>query len=203
MRRVTLLLALVVIIILGYLASIVKEKFDHVDETSEKKHLRTIPPNDVWTIQKGQVGHIKVGMSMIEANKALTHFLSTKVPAHNFGYDGGGNTYLYSKVNQPFLALIPHRDSSIVLAIVAISPEIKTFHGLSPQTSVVSLNTVYTNMMMHLDEMNGWEFFEDKKNNWQFVFKTQENQRIAKYPVFGEPAPPLNLLEKSNWVVIK
>jgi hypothetical protein len=51
--------------------------------------------------------------------------------------------------------------------------------------------------------MNSWEFFQDKKNDWDFIFMTDEKTQIGVYNELEVPSKPKRLTTKADWITIK
>ncbi len=154
-------------------------------------------------ISKGQIGEIKVGMNIYDAEKKLNELTKKEAEAYDFGYDGGGKAYIYSLENEPILALVPKRDSEEILVIIALSKNLKTNNGLNPKSKVTEIQEKYPNIEINQDLMMSWEFMSEKKNNWDFVFMTEENNRIGEYKEIEVPTKPKRTDTKMDWITIK
>ena len=64
------------------------------------------------------------------------------------------------------------------------------------------IQSKYPNIEIHLDEMMDWEGMSDEKNNWGFIFMTEENNRIGKYKDIYMPTVPIRTETKMNWILI-
>lgn len=156
-----------------------------------------------FEISKGQIGKIKIGMNIYDAEKILNELTKKEVEAHDFGFDGGGKAYIYSLENEPILGLIPKRDSEEIVVIIALSEKLKTNNGLTPNSKVSEIQEKYPNIDINQDLMMSWEFMLDKKNNWDFVFMTDENNRIGEYTELEVPTKPKRTETKMDWITIK
>ena len=76
---------------------------------------------EAFKISKGQMGVIKVGMNIYDAEKELNGLTKKEAEAYDFGFDGGGKAYIYSLKNEPVLALVPKRDSEEIFVIIALN----------------------------------------------------------------------------------
>lgn len=156
-----------------------------------------------FEISKGQIGEIKVGINIKDAEKNLTELTKKEAEANDFGFDGGGKAYIYSLENEPILALVPKRDSEEILVIIAISKNLKTNNGLNPKSKVTEIQGKYPNIEINQDLMMSWEFMSEEKNNWEFVFMTEDNNRIGEYKEIEVPTKPKRTEAKMNWITIK
>ncbi|WP_269236830.1 hypothetical protein [Flavobacterium flavigenum] len=156
-----------------------------------------------FEILKGQVGDIKIGMNIKDAEEKLNELTKKEAEAYDFGFDGGGKAYIYSLENEPILALIPKRDSEEILVIIALSKNLKTNNDLNPKSKVTEIQAKYPNIEINQDLMMGWEFMSDKKNNWDFVFMTEENSRIGEYKEIEVPTKPKRTETKMDWITVK
>ena len=188
-----------------------KDKKEKLTETLnnqiQKSELKENTNNkfnfDSFLISKGQIGQIKIGMNIIDAQKLLSQMNKKEVEAYDFGFDGGGKAYIYSLENEPILSLIPKRDSQEILAIIAINQKLKTNNGLNPKSSIIEILKKYPEMDINQDLMMGWEFMHQESNNWDFVFMTEENKRIGEYNEIESPTKPKIITTKMDWITIK
>ncbi|MFB9079485.1 hypothetical protein ACFFLS_06330 [Flavobacterium procerum] len=156
-----------------------------------------------FTIEKGKIGNITIGMTMNEAETFLKNLNKTEAEAYDFGFDGGGKAYLYSFEGEFVLALIPKRDADEILAIVALSENLKTINGLHPKSSIQGIKKLYPKIQINQNLMMGWEDIYDEKNDWEFVFMTTEENRIGTYNDFETPSVPKKMNAKSEWITIR
>ncbi|WP_130736505.1 hypothetical protein [Flavobacterium sp. J27] len=171
---------------------------------SSKKYDKKVPINfDKYKIGKGNLGPIKIGMSISEAEKELVNLTKMECDAFAFGYDGGSKSYLYYWEDQHVLALITKADSEEILVIIAVAKNIKTTNGLTPNATVKEIQAKYPNIEVNLDLMMDWEYMHDEKNNWDFIFTTEENNRIGKYDIAEVPSKPINTEAIMSWITIK
>lgn len=158
---------------------------------------------DNHIISKGQIGNIKVGMNIDQAEKSLIELTKKEVEAYDFGYDGGGKAFIYSFEDEPILALVPKRDSKEILVIIALSKNLKTNNGLNPKSNVKEIQKKYPTISINQDLMMSWEFMHEEKNNWDFVFTTEENNRIGEYKEIDVPSKPKETEINMDWITIK
>lgn len=155
-----------------------------------------------FEISKGKIGEIKIGMNIKDAETKLNELIKKEVEAYDFGFDGGGKAYIYSFKNEPVLGLIPKRDSEEILVIIALSKNLKTNNGLNPKSKVIEIQERYPNIEINQNLMMGWEFMSDKKNNWEFVFITEDNNSIGEYKEIEVPTIPKRTETKMDWITI-
>ncbi len=156
-----------------------------------------------FIIMKGQLGKIKIGMTIKEAEMQFSGLTKKVDEAGNFGYDGGGEAYLYYWGDTVIFGLIPYRDNDTLLAIIAVSKHLKTSNGLNPNSTVSELMTKYMDLIVHISLMDDWEYFSDDTNNYDFIFYTSEKTRIGKYPDPDASSEPFRVATKANWITIR
>jgi hypothetical protein len=156
-----------------------------------------------FKIKKGQIGDIKIGMEISEAETKLSNLTKEEAEAYDFGYDGGGKAYIYSFKNKPVIAIIPKRESTEILAIIALNNKLKTDNGLNPNSSVKEIQKKYPEIEVYQNIMMNWEFIHDQKDNLDFIFTTKENNKIGKYTELEAPTKPIRSEIKMNWITIK
>ena len=154
-------------------------------------------------IAKGQIGQIKVGLTISEADRLIKGLRKAVGEADEFGFGGGGTAYLYYFKEELIFSLIPKLDTDSILFIVAAHKNLKTINNLSAKSSVAELQKIYPELKFELDLMNGWEIFTDNSNNWEFTFTTQDENRIGKYPEPDLPSKPFQMSTKSNWITLR
>jgi len=172
-------------------------------KTEIKNNKNKIFEFERFEISKGQLGDIKVGMNINEAEKKIKQLTKTEAEAYDFGYDGGGKSYIYSLENEPILALIPKMDSEEILAILALSKNLKTIDGLNPKSKIFEIQNTYPNIEINLNLMMSWEYLNNEKNNWTFVFMTDDTNRIGEYKNIELPAKPKRTQVKTDWIAIE
>lgn len=151
-----------------------------------------------FEISKGQIGEIKIGMNISDAEKLLNPLTKKEAEAYDFGFDGGGKAYLYSLGDQFIIGLIPKADSKEILAIVALSKKLKTNNGLNPKSTVAEIQKKYPTTKISQNLMMDWKFITDEKNNWDFVFMTTENK-----PTGDTETESKRTETKADWITIK
>lgn len=158
---------------------------------------------DTFKIDKESVGPIKIGMTVSEAERFLSGFKKKVSEATFFGFGGGSPAYLYYWENEIVLGFIPALDTDTLLYLVAAHPQIKTTNGLNPNSSVSELLKKYPRFTVMKDLMNEWEFYQDEKNGWDFIFMTDKETEIGEYQDLDQPAAPKRLSTKSDWITIR
>lgn len=156
-----------------------------------------------FQISTKKVGEIKIGMTINNAEKLLKPLTKKEIEAYDFGFDGGGKAYIYSLENEFIIALIPKRDSQEIAAIIALSNKLKTKNGLSPKSTIADIQAKYPNIKINQNLMMDWEFIQDEKSNLEFVFVTNENNRIGEYDELEIPVTPKRNNIKADWITIK
>ncbi|WPO77050.1 hypothetical protein [Flavobacterium sp. KACC 22761] len=188
-----------------------KDKAEKQAETWNKRiqeakiSTKAIPKFDFekFQISNGKVGEIKIGMTISDAEKLLKSLTKKEETAYDFGYDGGGKAFLYSLKNEPVIALVPKRDSEEILAIIALSKNLKTENGLNPKSTVAEIQEKYPDIKVYIDLIMDWEFMTDKKSNLEFDFFTKESNRIGEYTDLEIPVKPVRTTIKADWITIK
>lgn len=199
------------LLILIFLQFSCKDKTDRQHETWNKSIQEVKSETQETTsfdfqkfkIAKGQVGAIKIGMTISDAEEFLSSLTKTEAEAYDFGFDGGGAAYIYSLKNENIIALIPKRDSDELLAIAAISKNLKTDNGLNPKSTVAEIQAKYPNIQVNQDVMMDWEFIQDKKSNLQFIFMTNEENQIGEYSESELPVNPKRTDIKADWIEVR
>lgn len=183
------------------------EKKEKVEQT--KSELTTNKKSKVLTfdyqefeIKNGQLGKIKVGMTISEAEQKFEGLRKEVGQATNFGYGGGSPAYLYYDNDNLVFGLIPTLNTDTVLFIISASPNLTTTNGLNPNSTVKLISEKYPKVKVNQDLMNGWEYISDTVNNWDFVFMTDETT-VGDYPELEVPSDLKNLDIKSDWITIK
>lgn len=177
-----------------------------VSDSLSKSGAEETSPIDEATVKrfpigKGRLGPITVGMTMAKANSLLTDFEIQKAEGYDFGYDGGGEAWIYNKNGKPVFAIVPSYTDSII-AIVAIDKGLKTSKGLHPGMTVKELISFYPNAKVHLDLIFDWEWIVDDVNGLEFVFMTSDKNRIGEYKDIDSPGLPKRFDVKSDWITI-
>jgi hypothetical protein len=169
---------------------------------TQKKETKTFE-FEKFKISKGKIGEIKIGMNIIDAEKMLNGLTKEEAEAYDFGFDGGGKAYIYSLKKEPVLALVPKRDSEEIFVIIALNKNLKTKNGLNPKSKISDIQHKYPNIEIIQDLMMDWEFMHDEKNNWNFVFLTDSNNRIGEYKEIEKPTEPKKTETKMDWITIR
>ena len=155
-----------------------------------------------FKIMKGQLGEIKIGMTIKEAESKLAGLTRKKTPVYRYGFDGEEPCFSYYLQDTLVLALIPKYNTDSLLCIVAAHKNLRTTNGLNPKSTVIELLEKYPNLEVGQNMENGWEYIYDTENKWSFDFATDEKNQIAEYPIPGKPSKPKRLTAKSDWVMI-
>lgn len=184
------------------------EKSNKIQETAPQKALALSEKTaefdfEKFGIEKAKVGPIKIGMTIHEAENFLKNLNKSEAEAYDFGFDGGGKAYLYSFEGEFILALIPKMDSDEILAIAVLSKKLKTANGLNPKSSVQEIQKKYPGIQVSLNMMMDWEDLHDEKNNFDFVFMTNENNRIGEYTETQIPVSLKRTTAKADWITIR
>lgn len=156
-----------------------------------------------FIIRKGQLGEIKIGMTISEAEMQFSGLTKKMDEAISFGFGGGSPAYLYYSGNDLLFGLVPKLETDTLLFIVAAHKNLKTINGLNPNSTVEELLKTYPKMTVQKDLMNGWEFFKDDKNALDFVFMTDEQTEIGEYPELDVPSKPKRIKTKTDWITIR
>jgi len=160
-----------------------------------------------FTIMKGQLGPIKVGMTIEETENQFNGLIKKEDEAVNFGFGGGSPAYLYYLRDDILFGLIPRLGTDTVLFIIAAHRELQTTNSLNPNSTVKELIEQYPGMKVSRDLMNDWEYFRDTINDWQFIFMTDAKTKIGEYPEpsFDNeiPSKPIRLTTKTDWITIQ
>src|SRR5690606_36750926 len=158
---------------------------------------------DEFKIDKERIGSIKLGMTVSEAEEFLSGFRKEVSEASLFGFGGGSPAYLYYWKDEIVLGLIPKLDTDTLLFLIAAHPKLRTTNGLNPKSSINELLQQYPHLMTMQDLMNEWEFFQDEKNGWDFIFMTDRATEVGEYIKDDKPAKPKRLNTKTDWITIR
>ncbi|HAW78736.1 MAG TPA: hypothetical protein DCX27_02865 [Balneola sp.] len=183
-----------------------QEEQQPIQSKSQSTHLvqsedSTFDYNE-YEIKKGQLGEIKIGMTISEAEQKFKGLRKEVGQATDFGYGGGSPAYLYYDQENIAFVLIPTLNTDTILIIIAASPKLKTTSGLSPNSTVMEISKKYPGIKVNQDLMNGWEYISDTTNNWNFVFMTDETT-VGDYPELEVPSDLKNLDIKADWITIR
>ncbi len=155
-----------------------------------------------FEIKNGQLGQIKVGMTISEAEQNFKGLRNEVGQATSFGYGGGSPAYLYYDQEILVFGLIPALNTDTVLLIIAASSELITTSGLNPKSTVKDISKQYLGIKVNQDLINGWEYISDTSNNWDFVFMT-DDELVGDYPELEVPSELMNMDIKADWIIIK
>jgi hypothetical protein len=159
--------------------------------------------SDKFKILNGQLGKIKIGMTIKEAEKQFAGLTKKIDVATNFGFGGGSPAYLYYSGDELIFGLIPKLDTDTLLFIIAAHKKLQTTNGLNPNSTVSELIQKYRDLTVEQDLMNNWEFYQDEINGWDFIFMTDEKTQIGEYPELEVPSKPKRLTTKTDWITIR
>lgn len=155
-----------------------------------------------YTMEKGRLGEIKVGTKIASLQGTLNQFEVQQIEAYDFGFDGGGEAFLYSYQNEPVFALIPAYETDSIIAIIGLHQKLQTSSGIHVNMSVKEIMKVYPHCKVDLNFMTDWEEIYDRQNDFLFVFVTDEKNRIGKYTEIGKLSKPLNLHPTLSWITL-
>ena len=172
------------------------------DLTSERQSESSVDFDD-FEISKGQLGNIKIGMTITEAEQQFTVLTKKVDEATNFGFGGGSPAYLYYSGDDLIFGLIPKLGTDTLLFIIAANKKLQTINGLNPRATVSELIQKYPDLTVEQNLMNSWEFYHDETNGWDFVFMTDEKTQIGEYPELDVPSKPKRLTTKTDWITIR
>jgi hypothetical protein len=157
---------------------------------------------DDFEIMKSQLGEIKIGMTIQEAETKFSGLSKKTDVATSFGFGGGSPAYLYYNHDEVIFGLIPKLDTDTLLFIIAAHKGLKTANRLGPGSSVNDIMAKHPRFLVFQDLMNGWEVIPDDENGWEFVFMTTEENQIGEYPELEAPSKPVRLTKSVDWVTI-
>jgi hypothetical protein len=177
---------------------------NQTDLTTEKETEQTVQFDfDKCKILKGQLGEIKIGMTIAEAEMQFSGLTKKTDEATNFGFGGGSPAYLYYSGDELLFGLIPKLETDTLLFIIAAHKNLQTTNGLNPNSTVEELLKKYPDLTVQQDLMNSWEFFQDLNNGWDYIFMTDEKTEIGEYPELEVPSKPKRLTTKTDWITIR
>ena len=158
---------------------------------------------DKFKILNGQLGEIKIGMTIKEAELQFTGLTKNTDEAVSFGFGGGSPAYLYYSGDELIFGLIPKLGTDTLLFIIAAHKSLQTTNGLNPNSTIGELVQKYPDLTVQQDLMNNREFYQDKNNGWDFIFMTDEKTQIGEYPELEIPSKPKRLMTEANWISIR
>ena len=134
-------------------------------ETTKNTKEKNIPKKEdsqlfdykKFTISKGSMGTLKIGMTCLEADKILSKLTKKEIDPFNFGFDGGGKAYIYYFEKEPILSLIPRFETDTIFAIIALSKEITTKNGLRPNATVAEILQKNPKLSVNYNPIMDWE----------------------------------------------
>lgn len=174
------------------------------DLTIEKKSEKSVDFDfEKFKVLKGKLGDIKIGMTITEAEMQFSGLTRKTDEATNFGFGGGSPAYLYYSGGELLFGLIPKLETDTLLFIIAAHKNLQTTSGLNPNSTVEELLKKYPDLTVQQDLMNGWEFYQDQTNEWDFIFMTDEKTEIGEYPELEVPSKPKRLTTKTDWITIR
>ena len=146
-------------------------------ETKQKKSFRF----EDFSVSKGRLGNIQLGMKISSLKNQLSFFDSKKVDAIYFGFDGGGKANIYLFDKEPLFALVTALETDSIIAIIGLHKKLFFNSGIHVGMSVKETVSLYPKCIVEQNLMMNWEEIYDEKNNFIFVFKTDVTNRIGNY----------------------
>jgi hypothetical protein len=198
-----ILTLLIVLLLFGCNSTTTTENNETTTDLIILKQSESSVDFDKFKISKGQLGNIKIGMTIKEAEQQFNGLIKKVDEATNFGLGGGSPAYLYYSGNELIFGLIPKLDNDTLLFIIAANKKLQTTNGLNPRATVSELIQKYPYLTIRQDLMNSWEFYQDETNGWDFVFMTDEKTQIGVYPELDVPSKPKRLMTKNDWITIR
>lgn len=194
---------LLIFIVLSLLACSgkIKDEISETDKIIDVKSMKELNFSD-YKVYKGQIGGIKIGMKISSLKDTLSKFSKQQVGAYDFGFDGGGDAFLYSYNNEPVFALVPAHETDSIIAIIGLHKNLIFKSGFQIGMTVKEILKFQPNCTINLNLMSDWEEIHDDKNDFILVFLTDETNRIGKYKAINESSKPINLNPKLTWITI-
>ena len=157
-----------------------------------------------FKIMKGKLGDIETGMTIKEAESKFNGLGKKNGFSGDFGFGPDDSpAYLYYLNGKIVFGLITKLDTDTVLFIIAAHKGLRTTNGLNPNSKVEEIKKIYPDFTVSQDLMNSWEYFQDEKNGWDFVFMTNEQTQIGQYRELEVPSKPKRLTTKTDWITIR
>jgi hypothetical protein len=158
-----------------------------------------------FIIDKHRIGPIRIGMSIIEAEKQLKGLSKYKDNSYNYGFGGGGVVYSYYLEDDIVFTLIPNGEPESIKFILAFHENLKTFNGLSPKSTVNEILNEYPDLRVEYNDHSGGEYFSDEENFITFRFFTNDNKLIGEYPQNSYDAKVLPIRKdiKTDMIIIR
>jgi hypothetical protein len=154
-------------------------------------------------IRKSQLGKIKIGMTIQEAEQKISGFKKKKEDALNYGFGGNGLIFTYYFQNDPIFSLVPKMETDTIRCIIVLSEKLKTINGLNINSTINDFINKYNEFELEQDFMNEWEFFMDKINKWEFIFIAKDGLKIGEYiDDYTVTSKPKRFDVKPTWITI-
>jgi len=106
-----------------------------------------------------------------------------EVPRFTYGDDSDEMGYeVWWEDKLQYFLIVPNPDTDVkrIAGLTVISPEIEV-HGLHTGMPVGEILKKFPNAKLHIDLINEWEYLYINEYNVRLTFKTDEENRIAKY----------------------
>jgi hypothetical protein len=155
-----------------------------------------------YKIMNGQVGKIKIGMTVKEAEKQFSGLTKKMMVASYFGFDGEGDIGVYYLDKEMVFAFMDDLGDHRIRFIVVVHKNLKTVNGLGTQSTVKDFLKIYPNMTVVENLMSGGEIFQEKTHNWDFIFNTKLGAEIGEYPSAGDASMPKRTDIKCDWIFL-
>ena len=108
--------------------------------------------------------------------------------------------YLFDK--EQLFALVTALETDSIIAIIGLHKKLFFNSGIHVGMSVKEIVSLYHKCVVEQNLMMYWEEIYDDKNNFTFVFKTDDTNRIGNYIEFDVQTKPINLSPLVNWITI-
>ena len=181
----------------------VKAFYDLAQNNLKKYRTNEFSLND-FLVKKGSVGKIKIGDRISDHSESLKKLQIKSIEAIDFGFDGGGEAYLYSYNNEAVFGIVPAYHTDSIIGLIVLHPKLKTNSNISVGMTVKELMKLQPEAKVQLNLMNDWEEINDNGTSCFYVFKTDESNRIGDYSTIDEEVQPtLHLSTKITWIQIQ
>jgi hypothetical protein len=158
-----------------------------------------------FIIDKHRIGLIRIGMSIIEAEKQIKGLSKYEENPFSYGFGGEGVVYSYYLDDEIVFTFIPFGEPDSIKFILVFHENLKTFNGLSPKSTVNEIINEYPDLLIEYNDHSGGEYFYDEENLISFEFRTRDDNLIGDYPKdkFNAKVLPIRKDIKTSWIIIR
>ncbi len=167
----------------------------------------TFAQNANFLITKNSVGSVELGLTRIEAiNRVLQlGYDTTTVDAWNYLLDGGGTGIEVSKDNEVLMFFWTFWTDDLIHGINIVSSKYKYSNGIGTSSTISDLLKANSSYLVVIDvELTSTEYIKDDDLNAQFIFLTNDDNRIGMYDLeeWRVISKPFRFNAKIDWIML-